>query len=204
MFYTFIDKADHQGLSEFLSFTNGELQSSRLKVISPETRVMSPEIYSHVVRYFESCCPKFDNAEKDSGCSFRCCFHGDSKPKIKYEIKKTTVCSNISYSMVLTVVFICWSILFWKRSTSLLLERWKRPPSWLQHVLKNHHMIAKHDCDVAINSAALIQTYLLLAIDLLTSQAFEREVRLYKRERASWVLLHQTRKPCERLWESLC
>ena len=45
-------------------------------------------------------------------------------------------------------------------------------------------MIAKHDCDVAINSDALIQTYLLLAIDLLTSQAFEREVRLYKRERA--------------------
>ena len=107
MFYTFTDKADHQGLSEFLSFTNGELQSSRPKVISPKTRVMSPEIHSHVVRYFESCCPKFDNAEKDSGCSFRCCFHGDSKPKIKYEIKKTTVCSNISYSMVLTVVFIC-------------------------------------------------------------------------------------------------
>ena len=106
MFYTFTDKADHQGLSEFLSFTNGELQSSCLKVISPKTRVMLREIHSHVVRYFESCCPKFDNAEKDSGCSFRCRFHGDSKPKIKYEIKKTTVCSNISYSMGLTVVFI--------------------------------------------------------------------------------------------------
>ena len=50
MFYTFTDKADHQGLSEFLSFTNGELQSSRPKVISPETRVMSPEIHSHVAR----------------------------------------------------------------------------------------------------------------------------------------------------------
>ena len=57
MFYTFIHKADHQGLSEFLSFTNGELQSSRLKVISPETRVMSPkfivmssDILSHVAQ----------------------------------------------------------------------------------------------------------------------------------------------------------
>ena len=32
----------------------------------PETRVMSPEIYSHVARYFESCRPKFHNAQKDS------------------------------------------------------------------------------------------------------------------------------------------
>ena len=44
------------------------LRSSRLKVISPEvmspeTRVMSPEIYSHVARYFGSCRP---NAQKDS------------------------------------------------------------------------------------------------------------------------------------------
>ena len=41
---------------------------------------------------------------------------------------------------------------------------------------------SSHDCDVAINSDALIQTYLLLAIDLLRSRAFEREVRLYKGE----------------------
>ena len=39
------------------------LRSSRPKVISPEvvspeTRVMSPEIYSHVAQYFESCRPK--------------------------------------------------------------------------------------------------------------------------------------------------
>ena len=45
MFYTFTDKADHQGLSEFLSFTNGELQSSRAKFI-----VMSSDILSHVAR----------------------------------------------------------------------------------------------------------------------------------------------------------
>ena len=31
----------------------------------PETRVMSPEIYSHVARYFESCRLKFHNAQKD-------------------------------------------------------------------------------------------------------------------------------------------
>ena len=34
--------------------------------MSSETRVMSPEIYSHVARYFESCRPKFHNAQKDS------------------------------------------------------------------------------------------------------------------------------------------
>ena len=36
------------------------------EVMSLETRVMSPEIYSHVARYFESCRPKFHNAQKDS------------------------------------------------------------------------------------------------------------------------------------------
>ena len=40
------------------------LRSSCPKVISPE--VMLPEIYSHVARYFESCRPKFHNAQKDS------------------------------------------------------------------------------------------------------------------------------------------
>ena len=37
------------------------LQSSRPKVISPETRVTLPEIYN-----LESCRPKFHNAQKDS------------------------------------------------------------------------------------------------------------------------------------------
>ena len=34
-------------------------KSSRPKSCRPETRVMSPEIYSHVARYFESCRTKF-------------------------------------------------------------------------------------------------------------------------------------------------
>ena len=47
------------------------LRSSRPKVISPEvmspeTRVMLPEIHIHVARYLESCRPKFHNAKKDS------------------------------------------------------------------------------------------------------------------------------------------
>ena len=42
------------------------LPSSRPKVILAETRVMLPEIYSHVARYLESCRPKFHNAQKDS------------------------------------------------------------------------------------------------------------------------------------------
>ena len=38
-------------------------------------------------------------------------------------------------------------------------------------------------------------------LDLLTSRAFEREARASE---SSWrVLPHQTRKPCERLWEGL-
>ena len=50
-------------------------------------------------------------------------------------------------------------------------------------------------------------------LDLLTSRAFERVARQWaKRDRTSteretraseWVLPHQTRKPCEHLWESL-
>ena len=76
------------------------LQSSRTKVISPEvmlpeTRVMSPKIYSHVARYFESwnlimlkkilkkCWSEWNVKLWNSGCSFRCLFYGDSKPKIK-------------------------------------------------------------------------------------------------------------------------
>ena len=44
-------------------------------------------------------------------------------------------------------------------------------------------------------------------LDLLTSRAFEREARSYERRseraKARRILPHQTRKPCERLWESL-
>ena len=36
------------------------------EVMSPETRVMSPEIYSNVTRYLESCRLKLHNAKKDS------------------------------------------------------------------------------------------------------------------------------------------
>ena len=40
-------------------YVNTDLRSSRPKVISPETRVMLPEIHSHVVRNPKSCRPKF-------------------------------------------------------------------------------------------------------------------------------------------------
>ena len=40
-------------------------------------------------------------------------------------------------------------------------------------------------------------------IDLLTSRAFERVARLWARSASERKLPHQTRKPSERLWESL-
>ena len=36
--------------------------------MSPETRVMSPEIYSHVAQYFESCRPKFVLLVRRTSC----------------------------------------------------------------------------------------------------------------------------------------
>ena len=58
--------------------------------------------------------------------------------------------------MILTVVIICWSILFWKKvhiTTIGTLEKAAiLTTSGLQLVLKNHHMIAKQDCDIAVNS----------------------------------------------------
>ena len=36
-------------------------------------------------------------------------------------------------------------------------------PSWLQHILKNHHMVAKQGCDVAVNSDTHWNKHLLLA-----------------------------------------
>ena len=91
-------------------------KSSRPKSCRPKFIVMSPDILSHVARNFIMLKKILKLLVRvklwNSGCLFRCRFHGDSKPKIKHEIKKT---SNISYSMILTVVFICWSILFWKK-----------------------------------------------------------------------------------------
>ena len=53
-------------------------------------------------------------------------YHGDSNPKIEHENKKN---SNISYSMVLTVVLSVEAFCFERRFTSLRLEHWKTPPS---------------------------------------------------------------------------
>ena len=62
-------------------------------------------------------------------------------------------------------------------------------------------------------TALMAPVMLILKLDLLTSQAFERVARLWARsaivrarsasERKLRVLPHQTRKPSERLWESL-
>ena len=89
-------------------------------------------------------------------------YHGDSNPKIEHENKKKS--SNISYSMVLTVVVLSVeAFCFERRFTSPRLEHWKTPPSWIQHVLKNHHMVSKQDCDVAVNSDTHQHKHLLLA-----------------------------------------
>ena len=87
-------------------------------------------------------------------------YHGDSNPKIEQEKKNR----NISYSMVLTVVVLSVeAFCFQRRFTSPRLEYWKNPPYWIQHVLKNHHMVAKQDCDVAVNSDTHQHKHLLLA-----------------------------------------
>ena len=90
-------------------------------------------------------------------------YHGDSNPKIEHENKKKP--SNISYSVVLTVVVLSVeAFCFERRFTSPRLEHWKTPPFWIRQVLKNHYMVAKQDCDVAVNSdTPLKQIYLLLA-----------------------------------------
>ena len=130
----------------------------------PKFIVISPEILSHVARNFiERLNLKKSNILSKSlginsinvdswhsGCSFRCRYHGDINPKIEHENKKN---SYISYSMVLTVVVLSVeAFCFERRFTLPRLEHWKTSPSWIQHGLKNHHMVAKQDCEVAGNS----------------------------------------------------
>ena len=94
----------------------------RITVKSPESHLAR----SRVARYFESCRPKFHDAQKDSKIAsqsemwnyetqvvrFAVIFMEIVNLKQNTKLKKS---SNISYSMILTVVFICWSILFWKK-----------------------------------------------------------------------------------------
>ena len=86
------------------------LRSSRPKVISPEvmspeTRVMSPEIYSHVARYLESYRPEFQNAQKDSKNARVKCETQVVRFAVVFteivNLTKLTKKPNISYSMVL-------------------------------------------------------------------------------------------------------
>ena len=86
------------------------LRSSRPKVISPEvmspeTRVMSPEIYSHVARYLESCRREFQNAQKDSKNARVKCETQVVRFAVVFteivNLTKLTKKPNISYSMVL-------------------------------------------------------------------------------------------------------
>ena len=123
------------------------LRSSRLKVISPEvmspeTRVMSPEIYSHVARYFGSCRPKFHNAQKDSKnarqsemwyCEtqvvrFAVVFVEIVHRKLNMKLKKLVISVTVWFLLLFLYIEV---FCFERRSTSLRLERWKRPPSWL-------------------------------------------------------------------------
>ena len=118
-------------------------RSSRPKVISPEvmspeTRVMSPEIYSHVARYLESCRPKFQNAQKDSKNARVKCEAQVVRFAVVFteiaNLTKLTKKPNISYSMVLTVVVLYVEAVYFERrstsrSISLRLELWKMPPS---------------------------------------------------------------------------
>ena len=140
---------------------NEGLRSSHAKVISPEVmspepRIMLTEIHSHIARNPKSILSKslgINSINVDSwhsGCSFRCRYHGDINPKIEHENKKN---SYISYSMVLTVVVLSVeAFCFERRFTLPRLEHWETSPSWIQHGLKNHHMVAKQDCEVAGNS----------------------------------------------------
>ena len=123
----------------------------------PNFIVMSPEILSHVVINFIECL----NLKKSNILMLTretqvvrfavVWYYGDSNPKTEHGNKKNY--SNISYSMVLTVVVLSVeAFCFERRFTSLRLEHWKTPPSWIQHVVKNHHVVAKQECDVAVNS----------------------------------------------------
>ena len=73
--------------------------------MSPETRVMSPEIYSHVARYLESCRPEFQNAQKDSKNARVKCETQVVRFAVVFteivNLTKLTKKPNISYSMVL-------------------------------------------------------------------------------------------------------
>ena len=99
--------------------------------------VKSPESHlarSHVARYLESCRPKFQNAQKDSkNARVKCETQAVRFAVVFTEIvnlTKLTKKPNISYSMVLTVVVLyVEAFYFERRSTSLRLELWKRPPS---------------------------------------------------------------------------
>ena len=118
--------------------------------------------YGQVAR--KSSRPKFHNAQKDSknasqsemwNCEtqvvhFAVVFMEIVNLKENTKLKKNLVIS-VTVGFLLLFLYVEASC-FERRSTSLRLERWKRPPSWLQHLIKNHHMIAKQDCDVAVNS----------------------------------------------------
>ena len=142
------------------------LRSSRLKVISPEvmspeTRVMSPEIYSHVARYFGSCRP---NAQKDSKnarqsemwyCEtqvvrFAVVFMEIVHRKLNMKLKKLV----ISVTVWFLLLFLYIEVFCFERRSTLLrrtigtLE--KAAILTIARAQESSH--DKQDCDVAVNS----------------------------------------------------
>ena len=109
---------------------------------------------------------------------------------------------------------------FWKTQTFWVCDPslvWEKKPLY-STTMDNIHIHIYYPCVDIKMIAARAPVIARARLDLLNSRAFERVARQWARqwarsaiverevrtsERKCRVLPHQTRKPCERLWESL-